>query len=49
MNRPAYINEFVFRVSSANGNLSSNKAEMTKIKNNAIQLINSIQFHLNKG
>jgi len=46
---PAYINEFIFWVSSANGNQSSNKAEMTKLKNHAIQLIKSIQFHLNKG
>jgi hypothetical protein len=46
---PAYINEFVFWVSSANGNQSSNKAEMTKLKNHAIQLIKSIQFHLKEA
>ena len=46
---PAYINEFVFWVSSANGNQSSNKAEMIKLKNHAFQLIKSIEYHLNKA
>lgn len=45
---PGYINEFIFWVSSANGNQSANRAEMIKLKEHAIQLIKSIEYHLNK-
>lgn len=43
-----FINEFIFWVSSANGNQSSNRAEMMLLKEHAIKLINSIQYHLNQ-
>lgn len=45
---PALINEFVFWVSSANGNQSSNRAQMMLLKEHAKELINSIVMHLNK-
>ena len=45
---PALINEFVFWVSSANGNQSSNRAQMMLLKEHAKELINSIDMHLNK-
>ncbi|MEY4868340.1 MAG: hypothetical protein RIT36_1239 [Bacteroidota bacterium] len=45
---PSQINEFVFWVSSANGNQSSNKAQMMLLKEHAKELIASIQQHLNQ-
>ena len=45
---PALINEFVFWVSSANGNQSSNRAQMMLLKEDARELIASIQQHLNQ-
>ncbi len=45
---PALINEFVFWVSSANGNQSSNRAQMMLLKEHAKELIASIQQHLNQ-
>jgi hypothetical protein len=47
-NNPALINEFVFWVSSANGNQSSNRAQMILLKQHANELIKSIDKHLNQ-
>lgn len=47
-NNPALINEFVFWVSSANGNQSSNRAQMMLLKEHAKELIKSIDKHLNQ-
>ena len=44
---PTYINEFIFWVSSANGNQSSNIAQMLSLKQHSLTLIASIQKHLN--
>ena len=43
---PSLINEFVFWVSSANGNQSSNKAQMLLLEQQGKNLINSIEQHL---
>lgn len=43
---PNHINEFVFWVSSANGNQSANKAQMLILKQHSQDLILSIQKHL---
>ncbi len=45
---PALINEFAFWVSSANGNQSSNRAQMMLLRDQAKELIASIQQHLNQ-
>jgi phosphopantetheinyl transferase (holo-ACP synthase) len=45
---PALINEFVFWVSSANGNQSSNRAQMMLLREHAKELIASIEQHLNQ-
>jgi hypothetical protein len=42
------INEFAFWVSSANGNQSSNRAQMMLLRDQAKELIASIQQHLNQ-
>jgi hypothetical protein len=44
---PSNINEFIFWVSSANGNQSANKAQMLILKEQSLKLISSIQKHLN--
>jgi hypothetical protein len=44
---PTNINEFIFWVSSANGNQSANKAQMLILKQHSQELISSIQKHLN--
>jgi hypothetical protein len=41
-----HINEFIFWVSSANGNQSANKAQMLILKQHSLELISSIQKHL---
>jgi hypothetical protein len=46
---PTNINEFIFWVSSANGNQSANKAQMLLLKQNSLELISSIQKHLKKS
>jgi hypothetical protein len=43
---PTHINEFIFWVSSANGNQSSNIAQMTSLKQHSLELISSIQKHI---
>ena len=45
---PSLINEFVFWVSSANGNQSSNKAQMLLLKELGKELIKSINEHLSQ-
>jgi hypothetical protein len=45
---PGLINEFVFWVSSANGNQSSNKAQMLLLKELGKDLIKSINEHLSQ-
>ena len=44
---PNHINEFIFWVSSANGNQSANRAQMLILKQHSLDLISSIQKHLN--
>jgi len=39
---PSNINEFIFWVSSANGNQSANNAQMLLLKQNSLKLISSI-------
>jgi hypothetical protein len=46
---PALINEFAFWVSSANGNQSSNRAQMMLLRDQAKELITSIEQHLNQS
>jgi hypothetical protein len=43
---PRLINEFTFWVSSANGNQSSNRAQMLLLEEQAKKLINSIEVYL---
>lgn len=43
---PKLINEFIFWVSSANGNQSSNVALMLSLRQHSLELISSIQDHL---
>jgi len=43
---PSHINEFVFWVSSANGNQSSNRAQMLLLEQQGKNLITSIEQHL---
>ena len=44
-----HINEFIFWVSSANGNQSANRAQMLILKQHSLELISSIQKHLTEG
>jgi hypothetical protein len=44
-----HINEFIFWVSSANGNQSANRAQMLILKQHSLELISSIQKHLTGG
>jgi hypothetical protein len=46
---PSNINEFIFWVSSANGNQSANKAQMLNLKQQSLELISSIQKHLKES
>ena len=43
---PLLLNEFIFWVSSANGNQSSNRAQMLLLEEHGKQLIKSIEMHL---
>jgi hypothetical protein len=45
---PSQINEFIFWVSSLNGNQSSNIAQMLLLKEQGKDLIKSIEMHLSK-